>query len=80
MMPFDDVFSGNKGLDKPAILMGEFNIDGENGDICDTKKIYIDSSQDKWLLIVLYLGLTYPKDKAILDPACDAWYAQPTEV
>ncbi len=79
-LPLGDVFSEDEGLDEPTTFMGEVSVYLDNSENCNTKRFYIESNQDKRLLIVLWPGLTYPKGKALLDHFSDSWYAHPTVV
>jgi hypothetical protein len=47
---------------------------------CPTRRLYMESNQDKRLLIVLCLGLTTSQGDPLLNPSSEAWSAQRTDV
>ena len=66
--------------DEDECLGGPFIVDTSVSIECETKRVYLESNQDKRQLILFCLGLTTSQGDPLLDPASDAWNAQPIEI
>ena len=66
--------------DEDERLGGPFIVDTSVSIECETKRVYLESNQDKRQLILFCLGLTTSQGDPLLDPASDAWNAQPIEI
>ena len=67
--PFDSSTTTNPSADREDTL-----------DWCESKKVHIGNNQDKWLLIVLCIGLKNDDGSPLLNVSCEAWAAQPIDV